>query len=178
MRVIAGKYKGARIASPRGEVRPTTDLVKGSLFSVLVSRGAVENAACLDIFCGSGGLGIEALSRGASSCVFVDADTSNAAANIDRLKITARLVRADFRKALRLLKNDRFDLIFCDPPYKSGYAEEALKLVFKYDMLNSGGTVIIEHSSANDLINLPENCIIDRRDFGASSYEIITRGDL
>lgn len=178
MRVIAGKYKGARIASPRGAVRPTTDLVKGSLFSVLESRGAVENAVCLDVFCGSGGLGIEALSRGADSCVFVDADTSNAAANLDKLKIDARLVRADFRKALRLLKYDKFDLVFCDPPYKSGYAGETLRLLFKYGMIKDGGIVIIEHSSANDLINIPENCIIDRRDFGASSYEIITRGDI
>ena len=125
MRVIAGKYKGAKLISPRGEVRPTTDLVKGSLFSMLEAKGLLRGAACLDLFCGSGALGIEALSRGAESCVFADMDTRNAAVNLDKLKIPCRTIRADFRKALRMLRDERFDLVFCDPPYKSGFAEEA-----------------------------------------------------
>lgn len=177
MRVISGKYRGANIISPHGEVRPTADMVKGSLFSILESKGAVHDAKFLDLFCGSGAIGIEALSRGAASCVFVDADTSNVAANLDKLKIKSRLVRADFRRAIRLLRNERFDVIFCDPPYKSGYAQVALGEVLKYGMLEDDGTIIIEHNSSNDLINTPEGCIIDRRVFGITALEIITRGD-
>ncbi len=177
MRVISGKYKGRTIHTPHGAVRPTTDLVKGSLFSILTSRGLIDNADVLDIFCGTGALGIEALSRGAKSCVFADADTSNVAFNLEKMNIDARLVRGDYRKALRLLRDTKFDIVFCDPPYASGYADNVLELVFKYDMIKHGGAIIIEHSSSNDLIKYPENCIIDRRDFGATAFEIIMRGN-
>lgn len=176
MRVISGKYKGAKIIPPHGEVRPTTDLVKGSLFSVLESRGLLYGADCLDLFCGSGAVGIEALSRGAASCLFVDADTSNARKNSDKLGIKCRFVKSDFRRALRLIRAEKFDIVFCDPPYKSGYADIALELVLRYGMLKENGAIIIEHSSANDLINLPKDCIIDRRVFGATAIEIIMRG--
>ncbi len=177
MRVISGKYKGRNIVSPRGEVRPTTDMVKGSLFSLLESRGLVEGADVLDLFCGTGAIGIEALSRGADSCVFVDANTDNVARNIAAMGISARVVRADFRRALRLVKDVKFDIIFADPPYGAGYCDEALKTVLKYDMLKKDGVIIIEHSSSNGLINPPENCIIERRVLGAAALEIIMRGD-
>ncbi len=176
MRVIAGKYKGAKLISPRGEVRPTTDLVKGSLFSMLEAKGLLRGAACLDLFCGSGALGIEALSRGAESCVFADMDTRNAAVNLDKLKIPCRTIRADFRKALRMLRDERFDLVFCDPPYKSGFAEEAFRLIVKYGMLGATGIAVLEHDSKNDLINVPESCIIDKRVFGVSAFDFV-RGD-
>ncbi len=178
MRVISGKYKGRNIISPsHGQVRPTTDLVKGSMFSILSSRGLVEGTDWLDLFCGTGGIGIEAISRGAASCVFVDMDTSNASVNLNKIGLNCRLVCAEFRRALRLLKDSRFDVIFCDPPYKSGYGEIALSLVLKYGILKSGGIIIIEHSSENSLIKIPENCIIDTRVFGATALDLISRGD-
>lgn len=177
MRVISGKYKGRNIISPsHGEVRPTTDLVKGSLFSVLSSRGKIRGTKWLDLFCGTGGVGIEALSRGAQSCVFVDADTTNAEVNLNKIGIDARLVRAEFRRALRLLRENKFDVVFCDPPYKSGYGEIALELLLKYGMVEDDGVIIIEHNTQNDLINLPKNCIIDKKIFGITTLEIITRG--
>lgn len=177
MRVISGKYKGRNIYSPHGEVRPTTDMVKGSLFSILENRGLVNGADFLDVFCGTGSIGIEALSRGANSCVFIDANTDNAKRNLDTIGIEARLVRADFRRALRLIRDSKFDVIFADPPYAAGYAEEVLRLILKYDMLKPDGVIIIEHSSSNGLINAPKNCIIDRRVFGVAALEIIMRGD-
>lgn len=177
MRVISGKYKGATLLSPHGEVRPTADIAKGSIFSILTSRGLLDGARCLDIFCGSGALGIEALSRGARSCVFIDSNTDNVCANVKKLRIDARLVCADFRRALRLIRDERFDIIFCDPPYKSGYAEPALALVLKYGLLDINGLIIIEHSSSNDLIIPSETSIIDRRVFGAAALEFIKRGD-
>ena len=178
MRVISGKYKGRILSAPRGEVRPTTDIVKGSLFSALTSKGLIEDARCLDIFCGTGGLGIEALSRGARSCVFVDKNIENAKKNIDKIGVVgATCLARDFRSALKALGGERFDLIFCDPPYKSGFCETVLDEVFEKGMLEVGGAIIIEHSSENDLINIPKNCIIDRRAFGISAMDIIIRGD-
>ena len=177
MRVISGKFKGRRIDSPHGKVRPTSDMVKGSLFSILENKGRVDGARCLDIFCGTGSLGIEALSRGALSCVFVDVDTSNAKANTGKLVLNVRFIRADYRRALKLLRGERFDLIFCDPPYDSGFCDGVLEAVTTFDMLAENGTIIIEHSSKNDWINLPENCIIDHRVFGVTALDIITRGD-
>lgn len=175
MRVIAGKYKATKLVSPHGEVRPTTDLVKGSLFSMLQSKGLLANADCLDLFCGSGSLGIEALSRGARSCVFVDADTKNAAVNLDKLGISARTVKADFRKALRLLREQKFDLVFCDPPYKTDYAEQALRLLIKYGMLGENGVAVIEHAVGTTL-DVSGCKSIDRRVFGVSAFDLV-RGD-
>lgn len=177
MRVISGKHKGAKLISPRGEVRPTTDIVKGSLFSVLESKGLIAGARVLDVFCGSGALGIEALSRGADSCVFIDADIKNVTANLDKLKITAQTVGLDFRHALRKLRGSKFDLIFCDPPYKTNFAAETLKLIVKYDMLEAGGAAVLEHDSKTRLEHVDGTCVIDSRTFGVSAFEIIGGGN-
>lgn len=176
MRVIAGKYKSIQLISPRGEVRPTTDLVKGSLFSVLDSKGLLRDACCLDLFCGSGALGIEALSRGASDCVFADMDTSNVMKNLRKIKLECRVISGDFRYALRKLRDEKFDLVFCDPPYKSGFSEQAYKLLVKYRIIDKNGVAVLEHSSANDLINISEDSIIDKRVFGASAFDLV-RGE-
>ncbi|MCH5165158.1 MAG: 16S rRNA (guanine(966)-N(2))-methyltransferase RsmD [Clostridiales bacterium] len=176
MRVIAGKFKGTKLVSPRGEVRPTTDIVKGSLFSMLDAKGALRGATCLDLFCGSGALGIEALSRGAESCVFADLNTSNVLVNLDKLKLTCRVIKADFKKTLRMLRDVKFDLVFCDPPYKSGFAEQALTLIIKYGMLGDSGIAVMEHASDNDM-TIPSNArVIDSRVFGVSAFEFV-RGE-
>lgn len=175
MRVIAGKYKATKLISPRGEVRPTTDLVKGSLFSMLQSKGLLADADCLDLFCGSGALGIEALSRGARSCVFVDADTDNVAVNLAKLKISARTVKTDFRHALRAMRGQTFDLVFCDPPYKTDYAEQALRALIKYGMLGENGVAVVEHA-VGVVLNVSGAKITDSRIFGVSAFDFV-RGD-
>ena len=173
MRVIAGKFKGTKLVSPHGEVRPTTDIVKGSLFSVLTSKGLLKDANCFDIFCGSGGLGIEALSRGAESCVFADIDVKNVNANLDKLRISARTVAGDFRKTLKSLIGKKFDLVFCDPPYKSGFARTTLELLVKYELLSDNGAAVIERGSDGEPTEVSGTYIIDSRKFGAATYEII-----
>lgn len=181
MRVISGKFKGIKLVSPRGEVRPTTDLVKGSLFSMLDSKGLLRDAKCLDIFCGSGALGIEALSRGAMSCVFADIDTENVYANLNKLKIDSRVICAGYEKALRLLKDCEFDIVFCDPPYKTDFAERTYRILIKYGMIGKGGVVVLEYASENDLINIPKCRIIDVRKFGVSKFAIVggeSEGDI
>lgn len=176
MRVISGQHKGAKLISPRGEVRPTTDMVKGSLFSMLESKGLLRGAVCLDMFCGSGALGIEALSRGAASCVFVDIDCKNVHANLDKLKISAQAVQSDFRRAMRMLKDKKFDLVFCDPPYKTDYAEEVYKLLIKYEMLSADGIAVLEHATDRSLKTIPLSNVIDSRVFGVSAFDFV-RGE-
>jgi 16S rRNA (guanine966-N2)-methyltransferase len=113
---VAGRFKGRTLHAPRGTtVRPTSDKVRGAIFNVL---GQIEGLRVLDLFAGTGALGIEALSRGAADAVFVDTETTAVHRNLDELGIEARAVRRD---ALRFLPDarDRYDLVFIDPPYSS-----------------------------------------------------------
>jgi 16S rRNA (guanine966-N2)-methyltransferase len=117
VRIIAGSRKGHRIAAPKGDVtRPTSDFVRETAFNLI---GPVDGAAVLDLYAGSGAMGLEALSRGAKSCVFVDSDreacrTINA--NLDKLRFQARVLCLD---AARALAGERatYDLVLLDPPY-------------------------------------------------------------
>jgi 16S rRNA (guanine966-N2)-methyltransferase len=119
MRVVAGRFKGRTLHAPRGrDTRPTSDKVREALFSVL---GDVDGVTALDLFAGSGALGIEALSRGAASAVFVDSDAKAVAAirrNLAELDVDAPVHKRD---ALRWLASDdgRYGLVFVDPPYSS-----------------------------------------------------------
>ena len=114
MRVVAGRYGGRTLKAPRGrDVRPTADRVREALFSIL---GRLDGLAVLDLFAGTGALGIEALSRGAVSCVFVDVDTRPVLANLEALGIDAEVRRG---RALSALKaGDQYDLVLLDPPYR------------------------------------------------------------
>jgi 16S rRNA (guanine966-N2)-methyltransferase len=119
MRVVAGELKGRRLVSPprrSAAVRPTADRVREALFSIL---GEIRGARVLDLFCGTGALGIEALSRGAASAILVDTHTALARRNVSELGLEARceVVRSDALRYLRRARR-RFDLIFCDPPYR------------------------------------------------------------
>ena len=114
MRVVAGRYGGRSLKAPRGRgVRPTADRVREALFSIL---GEIDGLAVLDLFAGTGALGIEALSRGAASCVFVDVDTRPVRANLEALGIDAEVRRGQALTALR--PGDHYDLVLLDPPYR------------------------------------------------------------
>lgn len=152
MRVVAGKWRGRTLRAPRGmAVRPTTDRVRESIFDILGDR--VAGRTVLDLFAGSGALAIEALSRGAASAVLVEADPDAAVAirgNLDALGAgDAALVRADYRKALRRLREGgrAFDLVFLDPPYGRGIAAESARSLSAAGMLAEGALVVVEESS-------------------------------
>lgn len=118
VRVIAGELKGQRLVAPRGwKVRPTSDRVREAVFSAL---GDVAGARVLDLYCGTGALAIEALSRGAAEAVLVDRDTRPALGNVERLGLADRveLVRGDAGRWLASAEPARFDLVFVDAPYR------------------------------------------------------------
>jgi len=151
MRVIAGRLRGRRIDAPRGAlVRPTYDRVRESVFDILGPR--VEGARVLDLFAGSGALGIECLSRGAKSVTFVERDRAVLGvlrANIQALGVSeASAVRSG--DAVRLLEGavpgGPFDLVFVDPPYASGLAGEVLALLVSRAHLAPGALVVVEHA--------------------------------
>ncbi len=151
MRIITGRYRGRKIIPPEGndEIRPTSDMAREGIFNVL--QGYVEGSRFIDLFAGSGAMGIEALSRGADEVLFCDTGRQSMQLlklnlkGIDgRITVTSR----DFRDALRSAKG-KWDFIFCDPPYKYDYVAEAAAIVAERDMLADGGMLIYEHD--NDL---------------------------
>lgn len=156
MRVIAGKYKGRKLYSPEdSSVRPTTDKVKEACFSILTNE--LYGARVLDLFAGTGGLGIEALSRGASYCLFADASRRSlnlVKQNLEHCKVEerTRLSAGDYSKVLRSLagriedgREEPFDIILLDPPYDAGFLDDVFRLIAEGDVLAPGGTVVAEH---------------------------------
>lgn len=177
MRIISGKYRGMRLAAfAGGDIRPTADRVKESLFSVLGRR--VEGARVLDLFCGSGNLGLECLSRGAASVQFNDLSRGSLAVlerNLARLKGGERfLVTAlDFRLCLARAEGE-FDLIFLDPPYRTEYGAEGLKLLAERRLLAAGGVAVYEHDGVrkDEIDGLAQT---DMRRYGRTSLSFFER---
>lgn len=155
MRVIAGIAKGRRLKAPAGrKVRPTADRVKEALFSVLEDR--VKGSRVLDLYAGAGGLGIEAISRGAAKAVMVESSPAALAAIAANLEITgfserARVIKGRAEAAVRsiLEKGSSFDLIFMDPPYKisGSELERIFDSLIKRDLVTSRSLLILESSS-------------------------------
>jgi 16S rRNA (guanine966-N2)-methyltransferase len=150
MRIIAGEWRGRMIEAPPGHLsRPTADRVRETLFSMLISRlGSFEDLRVADLFAGSGALGLEALSRGAASAVFVEQEAKAATAikrNAERLGTLDR-IRILASSALALPRSEPFDLIFADPPYDAGSGTAAVKAVADAEWLPPGGWMSVETS--------------------------------
>ena len=147
MRVIAGKAKGIVLKTPDGMLtRPTADRVKEALFSIL--QFDIPGTKVLDLFGGTGQLGIEAISRGAKSAVFVDAADAPCRLikeNLRRAKMEneGRVVRADYLQFLSQCR-ETFDIIFLDPPYAEVFLENSIKKISEIDILQSGGIIVTE----------------------------------
>lgn len=152
MRIISGKYRGLKLAEFDGsDVRPTADRVKESLFNVLFGR--VVGARVLDLFCGSGNLGIECLSRGAEIVHFNDispASINVLKKNLARLKNERNYKITNLDYSVCLSRTDGYDLIFIDPPYQLEIGIEALKIIGAGNLLNDGGVVIFERDRSFD----------------------------
>ncbi len=183
MRVVAGALRGRRLKGFKGrEIRPTSDKVKEAVFSILTSRGFFTDAPrVLDLYAGTGALGIEALSRGAVEAVFVDSNSQSAALvrkNISDLGLEERslVVVEKASRALRGLskKDILFDIIFMDPPYGAGLIESTLEASLL--VLDAGGLVVVEGPKALDL-DLGEMGlhVLDKRIYGDTRVSFIGR---
>ena len=154
MRVISGKARGVSLMTPKGELtRPTADRVKEALFSII--QFDLPGAKVLDLFGGTGQLGIEALSRGAKHAVFVDAREDACRLIKENLKRTklegdSTVIRSDYLQYLNRCK-DKFDIIILDPPYAEVFLENALNIITEIDILQSGGIIIAERPLGKDL---------------------------
>lgn len=152
MRIITGSARGRRLLTLEGEdVRPTTDRVKEALFSILQFQ--IEGRRVLDLFAGSGQLGLEALSRGAREVVFVDAGKEPISVIEKNIASTglgenARVLHMDYA-AFLLRRNDPFDIALLDPPYRTGLLQKALPLTAA--IINKGGVIVCEHPMDEDV---------------------------
>ena len=155
MRVISGKARGVNLKTPAGTAtRPTADRVKEAVFSII--QFDLPGATVLDLFGGTGQLGIEALSRGAKNAVFVD-ERDDACKlireNLKRTKLEGegRIIRSDYSAFLKST-SQKFDIIFLDPPYAEVFLENSLNLITQIDILQSGGIIVTERPVEKELL--------------------------
>jgi len=157
MRVISGTARGRRLKELQGmDTRPTTDKVKESLFNII--QFDIEGRKVLDLFGGTGQLGIEALSRGAAHCTFVEQRRDGVALIRDNIKAcglqnSSRVVQGDALSFLNSCR-EKFDVIFLDPPYHTGLLEESLQTIAKFDILMEHGIIVCESAAEEALPSL------------------------
>ena len=183
MRVIAGSFRGKKLSSPQGlATRPTSDRVKEALFSILSSRLDFTDIRVLDICAGTGGLGIEAISRGARSCCFVESGRSVISILNKNLIDTcgkghSEILNMDAVDAIRCcaVRGNQFDLAFFDPPYSSDLYQAVLNIIGFSTVLLPGSTLTIECSIRNRLLE-SYGCLkrFDRREYGETALEFFT----
>jgi 16S rRNA (guanine(966)-N(2))-methyltransferase RsmD len=184
LRVISGSAKGHGLKTIKGDAtRPTSDKVKGAVYNIIAAH--IDGSAVLDMFAGTGSMGIEALSRGASSAVFFDKSMQCCRIikeNLEHTKLTekALVFNMDYASGINKmqLEGRKFDIIIMDPPYNKNFIQEALKLLTKNDIIVDDGIIIAEHSV---LDKLPESCgklkIIDTRKYGDTMITIYKDGN-
>ncbi len=151
MRIITGKYGGRRLHAPKNNIiRPTSDKVRQAIFNSLQSQNIIDNAIVIDAFCGSGGLGIEALSQGATKCLFIDKNTASLNLAKENVKIVGADKKAQFllvdtaKLKPRIDKYDKASLIFLDPPYNKNLINPTLDRFISGDWLEKEAFLVIE----------------------------------
>ena len=180
MRVITGSARGKRLTAPEGyDTRPTSDKVKESIFNII--QFDIEGRHVLDLFCGSGQLGIEALSRGAYSCVFSDMDRRAAEItrkNVENCRFSeqAEVFCSDGISLLSRMKKGRFGLIFLDPPYHTDLLKQSLLKICTLELLAQGGIIICENERGMSLPQLPAPYkVLKEYRYGKTAVVTVTR---
>lgn len=183
MRVISGKAKGIHLESLEGkQTRPTLDRVKEAWFNII--QNELIDAQVLDLFSGSGALGIEALSRGAKQTVLCDKSTESIRIiqkNLEKTRLSenANVIKNDFRKTLIFLKDKyKFDLIFIDPPYADEMVQEAVLKIIEYDLLKEDGIIMIETDEEERILKSLEGInvnVYDLRKYGRVKLIFLNR---
>ena len=176
MRIISGKARGTKLYTLEGSnTRPTLDRVKESIFNII--QKDVEGANTLDLFAGSGAIGIEFLSRGASKAILCD--KSKEAINIIKKNVEkthmqekAQILNMDFEQCLDKLKEQQFDIIYIDPPYETNYISKSIEKIIEYNMLKSESLIIAETDDEKKKKKEIENIeikIVDKRKYGRAT---------
>ncbi len=174
MRIVGGRFRGRALKGPASEaIRPTSDRLRETIFNILAHGydDPVTGARVLDLFAGTGAMGLEALSRGAAFSLFVDESAQARGLireNVEALGVggQSRLFRRDATRLGTAAPNEPFSLVFCDPPYGKGLAERALASCAAGGWLTSGALVVVEEAQGVD-VALPENFAgIEWRDYG------------
>ncbi|HQY51357.1 MAG TPA: 16S rRNA (guanine(966)-N(2))-methyltransferase RsmD [Ignavibacteria bacterium] len=170
MRIISGKYKGMKLSSfNEKNIRPTSDRAKETLFNILHNLMDFESMKCLDLFCGSGALGLEMISRGADSCVFVDMNIDVAKKNAAYLSVDDKceFERSDVLNYLLKVKSE-FDVVFCDPPYDYESYDDIINGVSKCGLF-----LVLEHSAGFVLNDIYENYLYKRKKIGTVNFTLL-----
>ena len=178
LRIISGKYKGRRLRILKGlDIRPSSDRVKETVFNILSSRIDFEGLDVLDLYAGTGNYGLEAISRGARKAVFVEISSKavrNIKENIELLGCSeaCEIIRDDSLAFIEY-SNEKFDLIFADPPYAYKKMDELVNLISEKDILNDDGFFVLEHPSKLEFSNEFKNLEIETtRNFGRTKVTI------
>ena len=180
MRVISGCMRGKKLESLEGlETRPTLDRVKEALFNII--QFDIQENNVLDLFAGSGSLGIEALSRGAKKATFCDNSRDAIRVIKSNLEKTgfvdkAEVINKDYSLALKKLKEEAFDIIFIDPPYKSDFITKAVDEIIKLDLLTDGGLIVIETDNEKVLDGNKGIEIVSKRKYGSVRVIFVRKG--
>ena len=182
MRVVAGKFRGRPLATPADQrVRPTSDRVREAVFNVLahgIDDFAIDGARVIDLFAGTGALGIEALSRGAAACLFVEEDAEARGLirqNVETFQLTGitRIYRRDATDLGEAGNRDRYDLAFLDPPYGKGLGEKAIAAAIAGGWLEPGAVIVLEERKGT-AISWPAGCqLLETRSWGDTEVHFV-----
>lgn len=183
MRIVGGEFRGRPLATPRSNsIRPTTDRTREALFNVLAHRYAdrLQGARVLDLFAGTGALGLEAVSRGASFCMFVEESVEGRGlirANVEAFGLTGRtkIFRRDAAGLGPAGTVQPFGLVFADPPYGKGLGEAALRSALAGDWLAPNALCVVEESAAASFDPGPGFAVVDERSYGDTIIRLIER---
>lgn len=169
VRIISGSARGRILKSPQGmATRPTLDRTRESLFNILATSSFYEKRV-LDIFAGTGALGLEAMSRGASEGVFIDVRTASLVKkNAELCKVSERckVLPLNHKNALQHLEGQTFDYIFADPPYDKDLVNETISTVMNYGLLSDTGLLIMEHSAREDIMPSESYTVVREKKYG------------
>jgi 16S rRNA (guanine(966)-N(2))-methyltransferase RsmD len=183
MRIISGINKGKKLYAPEGaQVRPTGDKIKEAVFNII---GPIdEEAVVLELFAGSGSIGIEFLARGAKHCTFIDVSRKSlnyVKKNLDLCNFNnkAKIILSEYEKAIINLSknNEKFDYIFADPPYALNLSNNIINKVFEFDIIKSGGLLIIETDKSEKVIDNKDTNMIKYKEkiYGRTRISLIRR---
>jgi 16S rRNA (guanine966-N2)-methyltransferase len=178
MRITGGLTRGRKIYAPKSDkIRVTSDRVRESVFDILPS---MEGTLFLDIFAGTGSVGIEALSRGSAGATFIEKETLHTRTLEKNLKLcgfekSCELIVSSAEKGILILsgRRRRFDIVFADPPYDRGLAVETLVLLGKSDLISREGVLVIEHSFREDIVDGNEFVLTDQRRYGDTAISFL-----